>query len=125
MASGLSKSIAEQLTVLSHLHPLIIIATIALIVTFLTETTSNTATAVLLMPILGPAGLAAGVEPALLMVPAAMSASYGFMLPVGTPPNAIAFGTGMIPIDRMVREGLVLNFIGVLVITLVCYTLVP
>ena len=125
VASGLSKSIAEQFTVLSHLHPLIIIATIALIVTFLTEMTSNTATAVLLMPILGPAGLAAGVEPALLMVPAAMSASYGFMMPVATPPNAIAFGTGMIPIDRMVREGLVLNFIGVLVITLVCYTLVP
>lgn len=123
--SGLSKSIAEQLTVLSNLHPLVIIATIALIVTFLTETTSNTATAVLLMPILGPAGVAAGVDPALLMVPAAMSASYSFMLPVGTPPNAIAFGTGMIPIDRMVREGLVLNFIGVFVITSVCYILIP
>ncbi|MDV6344053.1 SLC13 family permease [Nitrosomonas sp. Is37] len=122
--SGLSKSIAEQLTVLSNLHPLVIIATIALAVTFLTEITSNTAIVVLLMPILGPAGLAAGIDPALLMVPAAMSASYGFMLPVGTPPNAIAFGTGMIPIDRMVREGLVLNFIGILVITLVCYTLV-
>ncbi len=123
--SGLSKSIAEQLTMLSNLHPLVIITTVALAVTFLTETTSNTATAAMLMPILGPAGLAAGVDPALLMVPAAMSASYGFMLPAGTPPNAIAFGTGMIPIDRMVREGLVLNFIGVLVITLVCYTLVP
>lgn len=123
--SGLSKFIGEQLTVLSDLHPLIIIAIIALAVTFLTEVTSNTATALLLMPILAPAGIAAGVDPALLMLPAAMSASYGFMMPVGTPPNAIIFGTGMIPMTRMAREGLVLNFIGIAVITLMCYLLVP
>lgn len=123
--SGLSKFIAEQLAVLSNLHPLIIIVTIALAVTFLTETTSNAATTILLMPILAPAALAAGFDPALLMVPAAMSASCAFMLPVATPPNAIVFGTDKIPIAHMVREGLVLNFIGVLVITSVCYFLVP
>nr|MBP9101797.1 SLC13/DASS family transporter [Nitrosomonas sp.] len=123
--SGLSKFIGEQLTVLSELHPLVLIATIALAVTFLTEVTSNTATALLLMPILAPAGLAAGVDPALLMVPATISASYGFMMPVGTPPNAIVFGTGMIPMARMAREGLALNFIGIAVISTVCYLLVP
>ena len=123
--SGLSKFIGEQLSVLSDLHPLIIIAVIALAVTFLTEVTSNTATALLLMPILAPAGIAAGVDPALLMVPAAMSASYGFMMPVGTPPNAIVFGTGMVPMARMAREGLVLNFIGIAIITMMCYLLVP
>lgn len=123
--SGLSKFIGEQLTVLSELHPLVLIATIALAVTFLTEVTSNTATALLLMPILAPAGLAAGVDPALLMVPATISASYGFMMPVGTPPNAIVFGTGMIPMARMAREGLALNFIGIVVISTVCYLLVP
>lgn len=123
--SGLSKFIGEQLSVLSDLHPLIIIAVIALAVTFLTEVTSNTATALLLMPILAPAGIAAGVDPALLMVPAAMSASYGFMMPVGTPPNAIVFGTGMVPMARMAREGLVLNFIGIAIITVMCYLLVP
>lgn len=123
--SGLSKFIAEQLAVLSDLHPLIIIVSIALVVTFLTEATSNAATAILLMPILAPAALAAGLDPALLMVPAAMSASCAFMLPVATPPNAIVFGTGKIPIAHMVREGLVLNFIGVFVITAVCYFLVP
>lgn len=123
--SGLSKFIAEQLAVLSNLHPLIIIASIALAVTFLTEATSNAATTILLMPILAPAALAAGFDPALLMVPAAMSASCAFMLPVATPPNAIVFGTGRIPIASMVREGLALNFIGALVITTVCYFLVP
>lgn len=122
--SGLSQFIGEQLAVLSNLHPLIIIAIIALAVTFLTETTSNMATAVLLMPILAPAGAAAGVDPSLLMVPAAMSASCAFMLPVATPPNAIVFGTGLIPIARMAREGLVLNFVGAVVITLMCYWLI-
>lgn len=119
--TGISKSIGEQLTVLSGLHPLIVIAFVTLAVVFLTEITSNTAITVLLMPILAPAGIAAGIDPALLMVPAAMAASYGFMMPVGTAPNAIVFGTGLIPMACMAREGLVLNFIGAAVITSVCY----
>ena len=122
--TGLSKAIGEQLVILSGLHPLVIIAFVAIVVTFLTETTSNTATAVLLMPILAPAAQAAGIDPALLMLPAAMSASYGFMMPVGTPPNAIVFGTGLVPMASMAREGLVLNFIGAAVITSVCYLLI-
>lgn len=122
--SGLSRFVADKLAVLADLHPLLIIAAIALSVTFLTETTSNTATAILLMPILASAGIAVGVDPALLMVPAAMSASCAFMLPVATPPNAVVFGTGRLPIATMVREGLVLNFIGAIVITLVCYFLI-
>lgn len=116
--------IAEKLAVLADLHPLLIIAAIALTVTFLTETTSNTATAILLMPILATAGVAAEVDPALPMVPAAMSASCAFKLPVATPPNAIVFGTGKIPIATMAREGLVLNFIGAVVITLMCYFII-
>jgi sodium-dependent dicarboxylate transporter 2/3/5 len=122
--SGLSSTIGKQLAVLASLHPLIIIALIALMVTFLTETTSNTATTILLMPILAPAALAAGIDPSLLMVPAAMSASCAFMLPVATAPNAIVFGSGHVTIGNMVREGFALNFIGVVVITLVCYFLV-
>ncbi|QOJ23662.1 MAG: SLC13/DASS family transporter [Gammaproteobacteria bacterium] len=122
--TGLSKAIGEQLTILSGLHPLIIIAFVAIVVVFLTETTSNTATAVLLMPILAPAAQAAGIDPALLMLPAAMSASYGFMMPVGTAPNAIVFGTGKVPMISMAREGLVLNLIGAAVITVVCYWLI-
>lgn len=122
--SGISGFIGGQLAVLASLHPLLIIAVIALAVTFLTETTSNTATTVLLMPILAAAGVAAGVDPSLLMVPAAMSASFAFMLPVATAPNAIIFSTSKVPIASMAREGLVLNFIGASVITLICYFLV-
>lgn len=122
--TGISKSIGEQLAVLSGLPPLIIIAFVTLVVVFLTEVTSNTAITVLLMPILAPAGVAAGIDPAMLMLPAAMADSYSFMMPVGTPPNAIAFGTGLIPISSMAREGLILNFIGAGVITLVSYILI-
>ncbi len=119
-AAGIA--IADQLAALASLHPLVMIATIALIVTFLTETTSNTATTILLMPILASAALGAGIDPALLMVPpAAMSASCAFMLPVATAPNAIVFGSGHVTVANMVREGLALNFIGIVVITLVCY----
>lgn len=122
--SGLSRAIGDHLTVLAGLHPLLIITILALTVTFLTETTSNTATTILLMPILASAALGAGLDPKLLMVPAAMSASCAFMLPVATAPNAIVFGSGYITITDMVREGLMLNAIGVVVITLVCYFLV-
>ena len=124
MASGLSRFVAEQLAVLASLHPLMIIAMIALTVTFLTEATSNTATAILLLPILAAAAVAVDVDPALLMVPAAMSASCAFMLPVATPPNAIVFGTGRISVATMAREGLVLNVLGAIVISGVCYVMI-
>ena len=94
---------------------------ICLAVTFITEITSNTATTTLLMPILAAAALAVGIEPALLMLPAALSASCAFMLPVATAPNAVVFGSGELPIQRMVREGFVLNLIGAVVIATVAW----
>ena len=90
---------------------------ICLFVTFLTEVTSNTAITVLLMPILAAAGQAAGMDPAKLMVPAAMSASCAFMMPVATAPNAVVYGAGLIPMRRMNLEGFGLNVLGALVIT--------
>ena len=99
-------------------------AMICLGVTFLTEATSNTATTTLLMPILAAAAVAAAVDPRLLMVPAAMSASCAFMLPVATPPNVIVFSTNRFPLTRMVREGFVLNLIGVALIATICYFVV-
>ncbi len=119
--SGLSEHVAGFMSGLSGLHPALIIAAIALTVTFLTEATSNTATTALLMPLLAAAAAAVGVEPALLMVPAALSASCAFMLPVATAPNSIVFGSGLIGTRVMAREGLVLNLIGAAVITAVCY----
>jgi sodium-dependent dicarboxylate transporter 2/3/5 len=118
--SGLSSVIGDALTGLATLPPLLVVLGICLGVTFLTEVTSNTATTALLMPILAAAAPAAGVDPLLLMVPAAMSASCAFMLPVATPPNAIVFGTGRIGIRRMATEGIWLNLVGAVVITAVC-----
>ncbi|MBU3023277.1 DASS family sodium-coupled anion symporter [Aestuariibacter sp. A3R04] len=120
-ASGLSVLMGEWMTGLSTLPTLLLVFSICLFVTFLTEITSNTATATLLMPILAAAGMAVGVNPALLMIPAAISASCAFMLPVATAPNAIAYATGKFDIKTMAREGVVLNVIVACVVTLVCY----
>ena len=119
--TGISSAIGDALSGVTRLSIIVVIAVVAMAVTFLTEITSNTATTALLMPILAAASLGAGFEPALLMLPAALSASCAFMLPVATGPNAIVFGTGKITVERMVREGLVLNLIGILVITGVVY----
>jgi len=119
--SGLSQALGSVLAQLGSLPVVLMIAAICLSVTFMTEVTSNTATTALLMPILAAAGTAAGIDPALLMGPAVISASCAFMLPVATSPNAIVFSTGYVSVREMAREGLVLNLIGVPVITAVCY----
>lgn len=119
--TGISEAIGQSLSGVTRLSIIGIIAIVALSVTFLTEITSNTATTTLLMPILAAASLGAGFEPAILMLPAALSASCAFMLPVATAPNAIVFGTGKMTVEQMVREGFTLNLIGVTVITAVVY----
>ncbi|GMM69367.1 SLC13 family permease [Alteromonas sp. MTD1] len=120
-ASGLSVLMGTWLTGLSTLPVLLLVLGICLFVTFLTEITSNTATSTLLMPILAAAGLAVGVDPKLLMIPAAISASCAFMLPVATAPNAIAYSTDKFDIKTMAREGIVLNVLVAMVVTGVCY----
>lgn len=120
-ASGLSVLMGTWLTGLSTLPVILLILGICLFVTFLTEITSNTATSTLLMPILAAAGIAVGVDPKLLMIPAAISASCAFMLPVATAPNAIAYSTEKFDIKTMAREGIVLNVIVAVVVTGVCY----
>jgi len=122
--TGLSEALAHQLTGLSSLPVLLLLLSICLAVTFLTEMTSNTATTTLLMPVLAAAGLASGIDPALLMVPAAMSASCAFMLPVATVPNAVIFGSGHVTIRDMVQRGVVLNLFGALLISFLCYWLI-
>jgi len=119
--SGLSDLMGQWLASMTQMHTLALIAVICLVVTFMTETTSNTASTTLLMPVLAAAALASGIAPELMMVPAAMSASCAFMLPVATAPNSVVFGTGMITTSRMAREGVLLNLAGVVVITSVCY----
>lgn len=119
--SGLSEVVAGMLTGLQHIPTYVMILIICLVVTFLTEMTSNTATSILLMPILGAAAVATNLDPALLMMPAVLSASCAFMLPVATAPNAVVFGSGRIHTTRMMREGLILNLIGAGVISSLCY----
>ena len=123
IVSGLSAYLGEALAGLAGWPVLLMIAIICITITFLTEITSNTATTTLMMPILAAAAIAAEIDPALLMVPAAMSASCAFMLPVATAPNTIVFSTGRFTTALMAREGSVLNFIGVVVISLTCYLL--
>lgn len=123
IASGLSAMLGDWLTSLSDLPPILMMLTICLFVTYLTEITSNTATATLLMPILAVAAISSGLEPAVLMIPAAMAASCAFMLPVATAPNAIAYGIGEIEIKTMVKEGAVLSFIISSMVAMVCYFL--
>lgn len=120
-SSGLSESIGGAVGQISMWHPLGIMLTVCLVVTFLTETTSNTATTSLLMPILAAAALGAAIDPKLFMIPAAMSASCAFMLPVATAPNVIMFSTGRFTSQRMIREGLSLNFIGAIIIATMCF----
>lgn len=116
LASGLSNLLGEQLAGLSQLAPWLMILLICLAVTFLTEITSNTATSNLLMPILAAAATQAEIDHKLLMVPAAISASFAFMLPVATGPNAIIFGSNQMTVGQMAREGFALNLIGAAVI---------
>jgi len=117
-ASGLSTEIGEQLVSLQDFPLVVMIAGLCLGVTFLTEVTSNTATTTLLMPILVSAGMASGMDPKLWMIPAALSASCAFMLPVATAPNAIVFGSGKVSASQMSRMGFRVNILGVIVITL-------
>lgn len=119
--SGLSELIGQGLAGLSALHVFALLLALCLAVTFLTEITSNTATATLLMPILAAVAFGTGLPPELLMVPAAISASCAFMLPVATAPNAIVYATERTTIAQMMREGFVLNLIVAVVVAVVSY----
>lgn len=120
-ASGLDEVIASSLGGLAKAPVLLMMLGVCLVVTFLTEITSNTATANLLMPLLAAVAMGAGVRPELLMIPAAISCSCAFMLPVATAPNAIVYATGRMTMARMAREGVALNFIVAIVVAVACW----
>lgn len=120
-ASGLDQLIASGLGDLHKAPVLLMMLGLCLVVTFLTEITSNTATANLLMPLLAAVAAGAGVRPELLMIPAVISCSCAFMLPVATAPNAIVYATGRFDMARMAKEGLALNFIVAFVVAVVSW----
>ena len=119
--SGLSYWCGTVFTQVGLASPLLLVAATCLLMTFLTEVTSNTATTQVMLPILSRVSSSMGVNPLMLMLPATVSASCAFMLPVATPPNAIVFGSGHIAMGRMVRTGIILNLVGVALITATFY----
>lgn len=121
--SGLSSILGSALSGISVLPIFLMICLTALAVTFMTEVTSNTAVATLLMPLLAAVALGINIDPKILMIPAAMSASCAFMLPVATAPNSVVFGSGYVTSKSMAREGFVLNLIGVVLISALCFFL--
>ncbi len=122
-SSGLSELLGKQLSALSGIPPILMVVIVCFSLTFLTELTSNTATTQTILPILAAISVAINLNPLFLMIPATLSASFAFMMPVATPPNAIVFSSGKVSIKQMVRTGLILNLIGVVVVSLMFYFL--
>ena len=119
--TGLDLILGHGIRPLLNIHPLLVVAIICLLITYLTELTSNTATTAALLPVMMGTAMALKLNPLLLMIPATISASCAFMLPVATPPNAIVFGSGYVPMSKMVKGGMILNLVGVIIITLLVY----
>jgi sodium-dependent dicarboxylate transporter 2/3/5 len=119
--TGLATLIGNEFAGLAGMNPIIMVLIICFGLTFLTELTSNTATTEMVLPILASVAFAMKANPLFLMIPATLSASCAFMMPVATPPNAIVFGSGRIKIAEMARVGVAINIIGVIVITAMFY----
>jgi sodium-dependent dicarboxylate transporter 2/3/5 len=124
-ASGFSKWAGARLSFVGHWPPLLMIFMLCVIVTLLSEVASNVATATAMMPIAAALATSIGVHPYMLMLPAVLAASSGFMLPVATAPNTIVYGTGLVRVRAMGRAGILLDLAAALVITLLTFTVIP
>ncbi|XP_041097220.1 solute carrier family 13 member 5 isoform X2 [Polyodon spathula] len=116
--SGLSRWLGGQMTPLHAIPPWAITIILCLLIATFTECTSNVATATLFLPVLASMSQSIGINPLYVMVPCTLSASFAFMLPVATPPNAIVFSYGYLQVSDMAKTGFVMNIIGILCITL-------
>ncbi|MDX1537949.1 DASS family sodium-coupled anion symporter [Arsukibacterium sp.] len=123
--SGLADFIAGQVGALGAINVLLLIVLVTTIIIFLTEVTSNTATAAAFLPLLGPVAVSLNTSASMLVIPAAIAASCAFMMPVATPPNAIVFGSGKLKIADMAKAGLVLNLLAIVVITAAVWFISP
>lgn len=121
--SGLTEWIGETTSGLGVLPTVLVVAVFAAIILFLTELTSNTATAATFVPVVGGVAMGLDLDPLLLTIPVALAATCAFMLPVATPPNAVAFGSGYVTVAQMVKGGLWLNVIGIVLVTATVYLL--
>jgi sodium-dependent dicarboxylate transporter 2/3/5 len=130
MASGITKSglslvLTQALGNIHGVSPLVALIALCLFTTGLSEVASNTATASILLPVLATAAPHLGLSVGTAMFAVTLAASFGFMLPAGTPPNAVVFSSGYIPVTSMVKAGLVVDLAGSTVIAIVCYFLAP
>ena len=116
-ANGVSKFLGNSSRGLAGLPPLVVLLAITTMTVFLSELTSNTAQVATMVPVLGAMAPAIGMNPYLLIIACTLGASSAYMMPVGTPPNAIVFGTGLVRLPQMMKAGFWLNLAGILVIT--------
>lgn len=124
-SSGFSKWAGARLSFVGNWPPVLMIITICIVVTLLSEVASNVATATAMMPIAAALATSIGVHPYFLMIPAVLAASSGFMLPVATAPNTIVYGTGLIRVKAMARSGILLDIAAAIVITLLMFLVIP
>ncbi len=124
-ATGLDAWLAGNLGFLAGMHYLVVVLMIAGVTIFISEMISNTATVALIIPVAASLAGTLGIDPLLLMAPVAVATAYGFMMPVGTPPNAIAFASGYVTAPRMARVGVALDVIGIMLVSVITAILVP
>ncbi len=118
-ATGLADEVASYLIIMTQLHPLVLLFSVAMLITFTTEITSNTALISIMLPVIYSVSEQTGINTTLFMMVATLCASYAFMLPIATPPNAIAMSSGAVDVKSMIRYGVVLNFAGIFCIVMI------
>lgn len=123
MKSGLSEYIGTRFHNISDISPILIVLAVAAVINFLTELTSNTATAQMILPIMASVSVAIGLNPLLLMIAATLSSSMAFMLPVATPPNTIVFASDRLKISNMIKAGFAINIMGIILVSILVYFL--
>lgn len=123
--TGLAEWLGGSLHAIGTLPLAAVVIIAAAMIIFLTELTSNIATTATFLPVVGAIAIESGFDPIVLTVPITFAASCAFMLPVATPPNAIVFGSGMLTIPKMVRAGMMLNIVGIFLVSLVALFLAP
>ena len=118
-ATGLADEIAAHLLSLTTLSPIVLLFIVASLITFTTEITSNTALISIMLPVIYAISIQSGIDVRLFMMVATVCASYAFMLPIATAPNAIAMSSGAVHIKDMIRYGIILNLVGIFFIVMI------
>jgi sodium-dependent dicarboxylate transporter 2/3/5 len=117
--TGLADAMATYLLAMTDMSPLMLLFSVAFLITFTTEITSNTALISIMLPVIYAVARKSGIDTTLFMMVATLCASYAFMLPIATPPNAIAMSSGVVNVRDMLRYGIVLNLLGIFFIVMI------